>query len=114
MYIINDICYAGEPKECIEITNVKICKGYTMLVTFSTGETRLFDASTLKGPVFEPLKNVEVLKNIKIEHGIPTWLDGTIDVAPEYIYEHSYKYEHLNYVAEDAAEYKINSSAETC
>lgn len=108
MYIINDICYAGEPKEGIEITDIKMCKDHTMLVTFSTGETRLFDSSTLIGPVFEPLKNIDVLKNIKIEHGIPTWLDGTIDVAPEYIYEHSYKYEHINSVAEDAADYQIN------
>ncbi|WP_080664523.1 DUF2442 domain-containing protein [Enterocloster clostridioformis] len=63
-----------------------------MIITFSTGEQRLFDASILDGPVFEPLKNTDVFKCAEVEHGVVTWQDGEIDCAPEFMYENSYEY----------------------
>ena len=42
MYVLNDICYAGEMKEGIKVTEAKPLRGGMMLVTFSTGEKRLF------------------------------------------------------------------------
>lgn len=35
---------------------------------------------------FAPLKNKAVFENPVIFHGILTWADGTIDVAPETVY----------------------------
>ncbi|MDD7160785.1 MAG: DUF2442 domain-containing protein, partial [Candidatus Ornithospirochaeta sp.] len=66
--------------------------GMIMVVTFSNGEQRLFDATVLKGEVFEPLKNNDVFREFKIEFGTITWGDGEIDIAPEYLYKNSYKY----------------------
>ena len=64
-----------------------------MLVTFSTGEKRLFDTTLLTGPVFEPLKDEKIFMNPRIFHGVITWNNGEIDIAPEYIYEESYAYD---------------------
>ena len=63
-----------------------------MLVSFSTGEKRLFDATILQGEVFEPLKKEDVFKNPVIDHGVVTWDDGNIDCAPEFMYDNSYEY----------------------
>jgi len=41
-----------------------------MLVTFTTGEKKLFDATILLAmPAFKPLENNEVFKNVQVEHG---------------------------------------------
>lgn len=92
MYISNGFVCAGEPTEVLKIEQIKVLPDMIMILTFSTGEQRLFDATVLSGPVFEPLKKVEVFSNARIEHGVVTWLDGEIDCAPEYMYEHSYEY----------------------
>ena len=93
MYIKNGICYAGELSENIRITEAKPLQGGMMLVTFSTGEKRLLDVSRLKGAAFEPLKREEVFSNPVLFHGILTWKDGEIDIAPETVYLESYAYE---------------------
>ena len=40
MYVLNDICYAGEMQDGIKVTEAKPLRGGMMLVTFSTGEKR--------------------------------------------------------------------------
>ena len=96
MYIVNGIAYAGELKENIEVTDIKILDDYMMVILFSTGEYRLFDATTLfKYPAFELLENEDVFKSAKIEYGVVTWNDGDIDIAPEKMYQDSYVYEPL-------------------
>ena len=55
MYFSNGFVYGGEPEAEIRISAVKILPDQMMLLSFTNGETRLFDASILKGPVFEPL-----------------------------------------------------------
>ena len=92
MYIKDDICYAGEFKDNIKVTNVKPLRGRMMLITFSTGEQRLFDATTLQGQAFTPLQKDEVFTNPVLFHGVITWNNGEIDIAPETLYSESYKY----------------------
>ena len=43
MYIKDDVCYAGELQDDIKIVEAKPLRSGMMLVTFSTGEQRLFD-----------------------------------------------------------------------
>lgn len=93
MYIINDICYAGEIEEGIKVTEAKPLRGRMLLVTFSTGERRLFDTTKLKGSAFDPLEDDNIFQDIHIFHGVITWLDGEIDVAPEKVYLESFAYE---------------------
>jgi len=89
---MNGIVYGGEPTASIEISSVKALDDMIMLITFSNGETRLFDATILQGEVFEPLKKEDVFKNPIIDHGVITWDNGNIDCAPEFMYSNSYEY----------------------
>ncbi len=60
-----------------------------MLVSFNNGESRLFDFATIVDhyPVFDPLKVKDTLKQFHISDTLE-WCNGTIDIAPEYIFEH--------------------------
>ena len=92
MYIKDNICYAGEIQENIKIQSTKYIGRGIVIVTFSTGEERLFDLTELKEPVYKPLEDEEIAKNIVLFNGIITWLDGTIYIAPETVYHMSYEY----------------------
>lgn len=93
MFIVNDICYAGELENGIKVTEVKPLRGGILLVTFSTGEKRLFDTTLLKGAAFEPLAKEEIVNHPVLFHGVITWNNGEIDIAPETVYRESYAYE---------------------
>lgn len=55
-------------------------------------QQRLFDTTLLEGSAFEPLKDEKVLVNFVISHGVMTWMNGEIDIAPETMYVESYPY----------------------
>jgi len=93
MYIIDDICYAGEKTDNIKVTEAKPLAGGMMLVTFNTGEKKLFDTTKLTGSAFDPLKDEKVFCNPIIFHGVITWDNGEIDIAPETVYDESYPYD---------------------
>lgn len=93
MYEVNGICYAGKCVDGIRITAAKVLRGGMMLITFSTGEKRLFDPSVLKGSAFTPLKGEAVLKDFSLFHGVLTWQNGEIDIAPETVYAESFAYD---------------------
>ena len=95
MYVKDNICYAGELQNGIKVTEVQPLHGRMMLVTFSTGEKRLFDTTLLEGTVFKPLASDEIFRNPGLFHGVITWNSGEIDIAPEYVYEHSYAYDSI-------------------
>lgn len=92
MYISNGFVYGGQPTEQIKIEAIKNTGNSILLVSFNNGETRLFDATLLEGDVFAPLKDENILNDCVIEYGVPTWCDGQIDCAPEYIYNNSFEY----------------------
>ena len=95
MYIKNGVCYAGAYQEGIRVTEAKPLRGGMMLVTFSTGEKRLFDTTALKGAAFEPLRDDAVFRNPSLFHGVITWKNGEIDIAPETVYRESLAYESI-------------------
>lgn len=95
MYIVDDICYAGELTENIKITSAKPLRGRMMLITFSTGEKRIFDATELEGSAFKPLEDEKIFNNPSIFHGVITWNGGEIDIAPETVYKKSYAYDEI-------------------
>lgn len=65
MFISNGIVYASERPENVQIIAVKPLDDMMMLLTFSTGEQRLFDASVLNGPAFAPLTDEKYSKTAK-------------------------------------------------
>lgn len=79
----------------LKVVDAKVTDHLMMLITFSNGEKRVFDATILTGSAFEPLEDIDIFNNFKIVHGAITWMNEEIDCAPEYMYEHSYAYEEL-------------------
>ena len=68
MYEINGIVYAGS-NDISKITAAKVVGNYMLLLTFSSGEKRIFDATQLTGPAYEPLKDINIFDNFKLSHG---------------------------------------------
>ena len=96
MYVVDGIAYAGELVSGIKVSSAKVVGSLSMLVTFSTGETRLFDATSLLSyPVFEPLSDCKVFSDYCVDHGAVCWQNGEIDIAPEKMYALSYPYERV-------------------
>ena len=94
MNIIDGIAYAGEPRKDIEVKNISVLDDMMMLITFNTGEKRLFDGTVLlKYPAFKPLENEKIFMSAKVEQGVLVWLDGDIDIAPETLYKNSFVYQ---------------------
>lgn len=93
MYIKDEICYAGKLTDDIQVTEAKPLRGGMMLVTFSTGEKRLFDTTLLEGPAFKPLADEKIFSHPVIFNGVITWNNGEIDIAPETVYQDSYTYD---------------------
>ena len=57
-------------------------------VRFSTGEAKVCDFTPLlSSPAFSPLRDAARFAAVYIDYGVPTWEDGTIDIAPEYLYQ---------------------------
>ena len=73
----------------IEIINAKCLDGLKMLVSFNNGEHRLFDFACFfdSYPVCAPLKDKATLRQFHISDTLE-WCNGSIDIAPEYIFEH--------------------------
>lgn len=93
MYIVNGIAFASEKPTEIEVAEIKVLDDLIMIVTFSTGEQRLFDASyLLQYPAFAELEDETIFKSAKVEYGVVVWKDGDIDIAPETMYEKSFEY----------------------
>ena len=93
MFEVDGIMYASEPSDTLLVAAVRYVGNQEFVVTFSTGETRLFDATELFSmPAFAPLKDEEVLRSPRVEDGVLCWLDGDIDIAPEALHGMSYQY----------------------
>ena len=96
MYVINGIAYAGTPIQDMRVTAVKPLDDMMMLVTFASGERRLYDATQLlEFPAFQPLKDETIFKGANVDHGVVTWMNGDIDIAPETMYATSFPYDEM-------------------
>jgi hypothetical protein len=61
MYIRDGIVYGGEPKQPLKVEQVKALSDMMLLLLFNNGEQRLFDATVLDGPAFEPLYDEKMM-----------------------------------------------------
>lgn len=94
MYELNGIMYAGETTSELKVTDARVTNDWMMLITFSNGETRIFDGTRLWGkPVYEPLRNQAIFNNFTINHGILTWNDDRIDIGTNNLYDLCYSYD---------------------
>lgn len=91
MYVMNGIACAGTSVKDMRVSAVKPLDDLMMLVTFASGERRLYDATQLLAyPAFQPLKDPAVFKAASVDHGVVTWMAGDIDIAPETMYAASF------------------------
>jgi len=73
------------------VKGVSYVSGYKLLLTFEDHSQRLVDLEfELDGEIFEPLKNVDYFKTVRVDPDIDTivWDNGA-DMAPEFLYENS-------------------------
>lgn len=83
--------------EALKVQAFKIVSDQKMLITFSNGDTRLFDASILyhgadpevKDSVFLKLADRDVFHSARLDHGVIVWMDGAIDCSPDFMYSKS-------------------------
>jgi len=73
----------------LHVTDVRLKKDYELQVTFSDGVVKEVDlVGELHGEVFEPLKDPEMFKEVRVNAETNTieWPNGA-DFAPEFLYE---------------------------
>lgn len=83
---INDyIVYAGSTPWVVKAVEAR--RDYTLLLTFASGEKRLYNAlPLLDKAIYGPLKNIGLFMNAKVEGASVAWNDE-LDIAPEHLYE---------------------------
>ncbi len=69
------------------VTRAKYCGAYRIRVTFDDGIEGVVDFEPwLRGPIFEPLKDLDYFRRFAVEGGTIAWPNGA-DVAPETLHE---------------------------
>lgn len=77
----------------INVKDARYVGGYRIEVTFNNGRKGIADlAGTLKGPVFEKLKDESEFRRFRVDEELDTvvWASGA-DLAPEFIYFQAFK-----------------------
>lgn len=66
---------------------VQAHEDYTLLITFTGGEKRVYNAlPLLEKAIYSPLKNIAFFLGAKADCGTVVWNDD-VDIAPEHLYE---------------------------
>ncbi len=77
------------PEELKWVVAAQPLDGYMLHLTFNDGCERVFDCLPLieKYPLFSPLRDRAVFEHINLDGWTVCWLDGSIDISPEHLYE---------------------------
>ena len=93
----------------IWVVGAKPLDEYRLELLFNNGRKGVFDCKPLMSgyELFRRLEDLEIFNNITLDGWTVTWADGSIDIAPEYLYEHCvFSYGNdvgiLDHVAEDS------------
>ena len=70
------------------VTEARIAGEYLLELTFNDGQHRLFDCAPLieKYDIYAPLRDKSTFARFDLDVWTVTWLNGTIDIAPEHLY----------------------------
>lgn len=70
-----------------EVVEANYAGKHSLALVFNDGTAKTVDFSIwLRGPVFEPLKNIAHFKRFFLDGGTVCWPNGA-DIAPEALYE---------------------------
>jgi len=87
MKIIDGIAYADNMEKHLNIVGVQPLDDYTLVVRFSTGEVKSYNCThLLDTPAFKKLKDKNVFKSVYLDYGVPTWLNGEVDICTDTLY----------------------------
>ena len=73
----------------LDVTEVRHVRDYVLWIRFEDGSEGEVDLrSSLRGPVFEPLRDIAFFKQVKVDHELGTivWPNGA-DIAPETLHQ---------------------------
>lgn len=71
--------------ELLHVTKAEYLENYKIYLEFNNGEKGIADLEgKLRGPVFEPHKDVEFFKDFHLETWTIAWKNNT-DLAPEFL-----------------------------
>jgi hypothetical protein len=88
MYEKDGVVYAGTPVPFLKVVSVQPLDDYRMHLEFSTGEIKEFDFAPLLDTLcFQPLREKALFDRVYLDHGIPSWNRGNIDIAPEVLFD---------------------------
>lgn len=73
------------------VTAARPLDEYRLHLTFNDGSQRIFDCLPLieKYKLFAPLRDKDIFTCFALDGWTVTWLNGTVDIAPEHLYEAS-------------------------
>jgi len=101
-----------EINNIIWVVAAEALDNYVLRLTFNNGSVKTFDCKPLiqQFPVFGPLQDKQKFHNITLDGWTVTWENGSIDIAPEYLYEKGvavYEPQEIasNFAAEDNESY---------
>ncbi|MBQ4387251.1 MAG: DUF2442 domain-containing protein [Prevotella sp.] len=71
------------------VTEAHMAGDYCLNLTFNDGHRCVFDCLPLieQYSMFRPLRDKDVFSCFKLDGWTVTWLDGSVDIAPEHLYE---------------------------
>ena len=71
------------------VTEAQALDGYRLALTFNDGHRSVFDCQPIIAQYkhFAPLRDESVFRNFSLDGWTVTWLNGTVDIAPEHLYE---------------------------
>lgn len=71
------------------VVDAHILEAHKLHLTFNDGSCRVFDCLPLidKYQIFAPLRDKDVFAQFSLDGWTVNWLGGTIDIAPEYLYD---------------------------
>ena len=114
MVVKNGICHPELDNVPLHAIGCSALGGRLLRVEFNDGSVKEVDLEPLLSlPAFSPLSDPAVFRAFSLDHGVVTWLDGEIDIAPEWLYDHgtSLTYSSADVevpsVAEEQAEYGL-------
>jgi len=72
--------------ELVVVKKAKYVRDYVVDFTFTDGSSREIDLKPfLRGPIYEPLKDLNEFRRFKVRWGSIAWPNGA-DIAPETLY----------------------------
>ena len=71
------------------VTAARVVGDYLLELDFNDGRRVVFDCQPLinQYKLFAPLRDKDVFARFALDGWTVTWLDGTVDIAPEHLYE---------------------------